>query len=164
MAHAPSRLARRKRDAPGGASRDRMKLLALLAALLALPLVAPAVAADPPTYAPNAAYVDARGAHAATFAYDGPCDGLGTVTVRLLDTYQTLTAQVWSKSVGTCGAGLSCLDCPPVPTAYAWELTGLGVALVGGGPSVYDHYADQPLAYALAGQCLDGALVAFGTI
>lgn len=138
-------------------------------ALPLLLLAAVAAAAAPAGASPlvpvaNAAYVDGAGnAHLATFSYAGPCDGLGATTVRLLDTGETLVAQVLSRTVGNvCGASLACDECPPVPEAYAWELTGLGVVLAGGGPAYYDAYADRPLGYSLSGEYLGGVLTAFG--
>lgn len=138
-------------------------LLALLVPLLVLAF-SPTGAA----VAANAVYATTSGALLADFSYEGPCIGTGTATlvVHAPGGDQTLTAAVTSSSPtgGACGAGLRCLDCPPVPTAFAWELKGNGVLLVGGGPAVYEQYSDHAVAYALQGTFLGGALAAHGTI
>ncbi len=140
-----------------------MKRLAV--ALLAVPIVQATHAPSAPR-AVNAAYADAaRVVHPATFAYDGPCDGPGTTTVRLADTGTVLVARVTSRTIGNaCGAGVDRMDCPPVPEAFAWTLRGDGVLLMGGGPGYYYAYADQPLAYVLAGRYLGGELAAWGVL
>lgn len=147
------------------AARSRREACAMRPVLLLL-LAALVPTAASSVLGPNALYVDAAGdAHEARFTYEGPCEGLGSTTLVLLDTGETFGADVWSTTVGdVCGAGLSCLDCPPVPKAYAWELTGLRVALVGGGPEWYDHYADQALAYSLSGDYVGGHLTAWGVV
>lgn len=142
-----------------------------LLAVLALPLlVLAASAAGPASARPSgdaAAYADATGAFAADFSYDGWCDGAGIVTlvIHRPGGPEVRTAHVTSTApTGVCGAGLSCMDCPPVPTAYAWTLKGTGVLLVGGGPAAYYQYQETPLAYSLSGTFQGGALEAAGTI
>lgn len=141
-----------------------MRLLPLAPALvLFLALAAPADAAA----LGNAVYAANGAVSLADFSYSGPCNGAGTVTLVIHSAGgdQTLSAGVTSSAVGgTCGAGLRCLDCPPVPEAFAWELKGPGVLLVGGGPADYDTYADHALAFQLQGAFLGGELEAHGLV
>jgi len=136
--------------------------------LVAIPLLLLASNVTAAPSVPNAVYTTTSGVTLADFSYAGPCNGQGTATlvVHAPGGDQTLTASVTSTSPtgGACGAGLRCLDCPPVPTAFAWELKGNGVLLVGGGPAVYEQYSDQPVAFQLQGTFLGGALEAHGTI
>ncbi|GEM_PF-3151088 len=141
-----------------------MRSLVPLAALASLLALAHPVGAALP---PNAVYAAHGAVATADFVYDGPCVGEGTVTlvVHSAGGDQTLTAAVTSSAVGaTCGSGLRCNGCPPVPEAFEWELKGDGVLLVGGGPAVYDTYADRPVAFQLQGTFLGGDLEAHGTI
>jgi hypothetical protein len=135
-------------------------------ALLLVPALLLAVASPAAAVAGNAVYATATGASLADFHYSGACNGPGTVTlvVHAPGGDQTLTAPVTSTAVGaSCGAGLGCNGCPPVPEGFAWELKGAGVLLVGGGPSVYDTYTDQAVAFQMQGTFLGGALEAHGT-
>jgi hypothetical protein len=134
----------------------RFAILPLLA-LLILPLSTAATSVP----AANAVWTDANGdAHLGVFTYTGSCNGAGTATLALVGG-PTWSVSVASTSVtGECGQGMRCLDCPPVPSAYAWTLKGNGVLLAGGGPSAYYQYQTSAVAYALAGEFLGGALVA----
>lgn len=136
-------------------------LLLLVLAALVLPPASGVASVD------QAAFTDASGAYLADFSYDGPCNGQGTLTlvIHRLSGDDVRTAPVTSTApVQTCGAGLSCLDCPPVPDAYVWVLKGPGILLVGGGPSAYYQYQSAPLAYSLSGVFQEGALEAAGAL
>lgn len=136
-----------------------LPLLALLA--FALPAASGATSYD------AAVFTDATGAYLADFSYDGPCNGQGTVTlvIHRPSGDDVRVAPVTSLApVDTCGASLSCLDCPPVPDGYVWTLKGAGILLAGGGPSAYYQYQSAPLAYSLSGTFQGGALEAAGAL
>lgn len=141
-------------------------MLPLFLVLLAASALLPAAEGGPVRLA---VFADGTGAHLASFAYDGPCDGEGTVTLvihRPAGEDVRVVPVTSSSPTSSCGAGLTCLDCPPVPTAYGWTLTNkaAGVLLAGGGPGAYHQYQDNPLAYSLSGPFQEGVLDAAGAL
>lgn len=142
----------------------RVAILLSLAVLLVPALLAPASAG--PNYDRWAAYVSNDGAGGAWFTYDGPCNGVGTLTVThgSPSGVQKRSVTVTSSSpTNTCGAALACASvCPGVPTAYAWTLRGNGVFLAGGGPSYLYDGTDEALVYVMSGEFLGGYLTAYG--
>ena len=141
-----------------------MRLLAIVLLLPALSLAAQPAAATSSVL--GAAFADATGAYLADVSLDGSCNGPATLTVTIHRPAgdDVRSVAVTSTSLGTCGGGLSCLDCPPVPTAFAWTLKGDGVLLAGGGGSYYERYRDWPLAWSLQGPFQEGVLEIHGVL
>jgi hypothetical protein len=79
----------------------------------------------------NTTFVDASGAHPATFSFSGPCNGNVTVTLAISRPSGTDTRVVHATSTMAPDlCGIACLDCP-VP--FVWTIKGGNVVLAGGG-------------------------------
>jgi hypothetical protein len=141
-----------------------MRLVPALSLLPALLLLVPATTASADLV--GGVFVDATGAYLADVALSGACNGDATLTVTIHRPSgdDVRTAAVTSTATPTCGAGLRCLDCPPVPEPMVWTLTGDGVLLAGGGAAYYERYSDWPLAWSLQGPFQDGVLEIHGVL
>jgi hypothetical protein len=131
-------------------------------------MVAAMVAAQPMRASQVAFFADESGAYPASFAWSGSCNGPMTLTLAIHRPAGDDVRVVQAKSVmqpDMC-YNLQCLDCPPVPGAFVWVVTGLAsdVALAGGGPTYYDHYSDHVIAWSLQGPFMEGALTVAGIL
>lgn len=144
-----------------------MRPARLLAIAFLLPaLAALATPAQAAASADGGLFTDATGAYLADFSLSGACNGAATLTVTIhrLSGDDVRSVAVTSTSVGACGGGLRCLDCPPVPEPMAWTLKGDGVLLAGGGVAYYERYSDWPLAWSLQGPFQEGVLELHGVL
>ena len=143
----------------------RFRPLVILASLLAA-LGASATSATASVSTEGGLFTDATGVHLADFSLAGACNGAATLTVTIHRPTgdDVRSVDVTSSATPTCGGGLRCLDCPPVPEPMVWTLKGDGVLLAGGGAAAYETYSDWPLAWSLQGPFQGGVLELHGVL
>jgi hypothetical protein len=138
----------------------------LLSLALVLPLVALATPSTASASTEGGLFTDAAGAFPADFSLSGACNGAATLTVTIHRPAgdDVRSVAVTSSAIPTCGGGLRCLDCPPVPEPMVWTMKGDGVLLAGGGAAAYEQYNDWPLAWSLQGPFQEGVLELHGVL